>query len=81
MNKNRERALEESKRFLHSYYSVDYRRESAEKWVAMGSPQERIEHIREFVEAGATTITLRPTAYDHEHQFKLVSEEVLPAFA
>jgi alkanesulfonate monooxygenase SsuD/methylene tetrahydromethanopterin reductase-like flavin-dependent oxidoreductase (luciferase family) len=81
VNENRERALEESKRFLDSYYSVDYHRDLLEKWVAMGSPAQCIEHIRQFVEAGATTITLRPTGYDQEHQFKRVSEEVLPAFA
>jgi alkanesulfonate monooxygenase SsuD/methylene tetrahydromethanopterin reductase-like flavin-dependent oxidoreductase (luciferase family) len=50
-------------------------------WVAMGSPAECIENIRAFVEAGATTITLRLTGYDQRAQFRRVTEDVLPAFA
>ncbi len=46
----------------------------------MGSSAECISKIREFVDAGATTITLRLTGYDGKHQFKRVNEEVLPAF-
>lgn len=50
-----------------------------ESWVAMGSPAQCIESIREYVDAGATTITLRLTGYDQQRQFKRVTEEVLPA--
>jgi alkanesulfonate monooxygenase SsuD/methylene tetrahydromethanopterin reductase-like flavin-dependent oxidoreductase (luciferase family) len=79
VNENRERAFEESKRFLDSYYSVDYHREFLEAWVAMGSPAQCIRKIREYIDAGATTITLRLTGYDQKHQFKRVTEEVLPS--
>jgi alkanesulfonate monooxygenase SsuD/methylene tetrahydromethanopterin reductase-like flavin-dependent oxidoreductase (luciferase family) len=79
VNENRERALEESKRFLDSYYGVSYHRELLEGWVAMGSPADCIRNIREYVDAGATTITLRLTGYDQKHQFKRVTEEVLPS--
>ena len=79
VNENREKAYEESKRFLDSYYSVSYQRPFLEGWVAMGSPAECIEKLRSYVAAGATTITLRPTSYDQKHQFKRVTEEVLPA--
>ena len=79
VNENREKAYEESKRFLDSYYSVSYQRPFLEGWVAMGSPAECIEKLRSYVAAGATTITLRPTGYDQKHQFKRVTEEVLPA--
>ncbi|HLZ70708.1 MAG TPA: LLM class flavin-dependent oxidoreductase [Dehalococcoidia bacterium] len=81
VNEDRDAALDESKRFLDSYYSVDYHPAFLERWVAAGSPQRCIEEIRAFVDAGATTITLRPTGYDQERQFQRVSEEVLPAFA
>jgi alkanesulfonate monooxygenase SsuD/methylene tetrahydromethanopterin reductase-like flavin-dependent oxidoreductase (luciferase family) len=81
VNENRETALEESKRFLDAYYGVDYHRDALKLWVAMGPPAECIESIRGFVEAGATTITLRLTGYDQRAQFRRVTEEVLPAFA
>jgi alkanesulfonate monooxygenase SsuD/methylene tetrahydromethanopterin reductase-like flavin-dependent oxidoreductase (luciferase family) len=45
----------------------------------MGSPRECVGKIREYLDAGATTITLRLTGYDQKHQFKRVTEEVLPS--
>ncbi|MGH7916001.1 MAG: LLM class flavin-dependent oxidoreductase [Candidatus Binataceae bacterium] len=80
VNENRDYALEESKRFLDTYYSVDYHRAMLESWVAMGSPAQCIDSIRAYIEAGATTITLRLTGYEQERQFKRVTEEVLSAF-
>ena len=68
-------------RFLDAYYTANYHRDALSQWVAMGSPAECIESIRAFVDAGATTITLRLTGYDQRAQFKRVTEEVLPAFA
>jgi alkanesulfonate monooxygenase SsuD/methylene tetrahydromethanopterin reductase-like flavin-dependent oxidoreductase (luciferase family) len=79
VNEDREAAFQESKRFLDSYYGVDYSREFLERWVALGSPDECIENLRAFIEAGCTTITLRLTGYDQERQFRRVTEEVLPA--
>jgi alkanesulfonate monooxygenase SsuD/methylene tetrahydromethanopterin reductase-like flavin-dependent oxidoreductase (luciferase family) len=79
VNENRESALEESKRFLDSYYGVDYHRDALKLWVAMGTPADCVENIRAFIDAGATTITLRLTGYDQRRQFKRVTEEVLPA--
>jgi len=81
VNEDREAALAESKRFLDSYYTVDYSREFLERWVALGSPAQCIATLRSFIEAGATTITLRLTGYDQKRQFKRVTEEVLPALA
>jgi alkanesulfonate monooxygenase SsuD/methylene tetrahydromethanopterin reductase-like flavin-dependent oxidoreductase (luciferase family) len=80
VNEDREAAFAETKRFLDTYYGVDYSREFLERWVAFGSPQECIDNLRGFVEAGGTTITLRLTGYDQERQFRRVTEEVLPAF-
>jgi len=79
VNEDREAALAESKRFLDSYYTVDYSREFLERWCALGSPKECIANLRSFIDAGATTITLRLTGYDQKHQFKRVTEEVLPS--
>jgi alkanesulfonate monooxygenase SsuD/methylene tetrahydromethanopterin reductase-like flavin-dependent oxidoreductase (luciferase family) len=79
VNEDRKAALAESKRFLDSYYGVDYNPDFLDLWVAMGSPAECIESIRRYVDAGATTITLRLTGYDQKHQFRRVTDEVLPA--
>jgi alkanesulfonate monooxygenase SsuD/methylene tetrahydromethanopterin reductase-like flavin-dependent oxidoreductase (luciferase family) len=80
VNEDRKAALVESKRFLDAYYTVDYNTDFINTWVAMGSPAECIESIHRYVDAGATTITLRLTGYDQKHQFRRVTEEVLSAF-
>jgi alkanesulfonate monooxygenase SsuD/methylene tetrahydromethanopterin reductase-like flavin-dependent oxidoreductase (luciferase family) len=79
VNEDREAALAESKRFLDAYYTTDYSREFLESWVAMGSPAQCIENLRGFIDAGATTITLRITGYDQKKQFKRVAQEVVAA--
>jgi alkanesulfonate monooxygenase SsuD/methylene tetrahydromethanopterin reductase-like flavin-dependent oxidoreductase (luciferase family) len=80
VNEDRRAAFEESKRFLDAYYQTDWDRERVEMWVAHGSPEACVEQLREFVEAGATTITLRVCGYDQLRQFERVTREVLPAF-
>ena len=80
VNEDRDRAFAESKRFLDSYYSVDYHPDRLKLWVAAGSPRQCVQSLQRYVEAGATTILLRVTGYDQKRQFKRVTEEVLPAF-
>ena len=77
VNENREAAFQESKNFLDTYYAVDYPRPLVEMWVAMGSPQQCIDRLQAFIDAGATTITLRLTGYDQKHQFERVTNEVV----
>ena len=81
VDEDRDAAFEESKKFLDAYYGVNYTEQILKQWVAFGSPQECIEQLRNFIDAGATTITLRLTGYDQERQFDRVTNEVLPAFA
>jgi alkanesulfonate monooxygenase SsuD/methylene tetrahydromethanopterin reductase-like flavin-dependent oxidoreductase (luciferase family) len=78
VNEDRDKAFGESKKFLDDYYTVDYHRDFLELWVAMGSPKQCADSIRGFLDAGATTITLRPTGYDQRHQFKRITDEVFP---
>ena len=80
VNEDREAAFAESKQFLDTYYSVDYPRPYLENWVAFGSPGDCIERLRSFIDAGATTITLRLVGYDQSRQFERVTNEVLAAF-
>lgn len=46
-------------------------------WVALGSPQQCIDRLQAFIDAGATTITLRLTGYDQKQQFERVTNEVV----
>ncbi len=77
VNEDRDAAFAESKKFLDTYYTVNYAPEYLNNWVAMGSPAECIERIRAFTDAGATTITLRLTGYDQKKQFRRVTDEVM----
>jgi len=61
-------------------YTTDYSREYLENWVALGSPLRCIDKLQSFIDAGATTITLRLTSYSQDDQFKRVTDEVLSAF-
>jgi alkanesulfonate monooxygenase SsuD/methylene tetrahydromethanopterin reductase-like flavin-dependent oxidoreductase (luciferase family) len=80
LNPDREAAYQESKRFLDAYYMTDFSREVLEMWVAFGPPEECIEKIRRFVEAGARTITLRFCSWDQRGQMKACERELLPHF-
>lgn len=80
VNEDYEAALQESKRFLDAYYTTDYSRAYLENWVALGSPQRCIDKLQSYIDAGATTITLRLTSYSQDDQFKRVTEEVISAF-
>jgi len=81
VDEDRDRAFAEAKRFLDSYYSVDYQQDMLKLWVAAGSPAQCVQSLQRYVEAGATTILLRVAGYDQERQFKRVTEEILPAFS
>ena len=77
VGEEREAALDEAKRFLDAYYT-DYDRSASRD----GSPTARPRVRRAdpaFIEAGATTVTLRMAAYDQKGQFERVTREVLPA--
>ena len=76
---DRERGMEEVASYLRDYYGVDYDRAFLERWVAIGDPDRCIGLIRDFVEAGSTTVTLRLVGYEEAEQFQRVTEQVLPA--
>jgi len=71
--------MEEVVSYMRDYYGADYDRGFLERWVAIGDPSECVRRIKEFADAGATTITLRIAAYDEARHFRRVTEEVLPA--
>jgi alkanesulfonate monooxygenase SsuD/methylene tetrahydromethanopterin reductase-like flavin-dependent oxidoreductase (luciferase family) len=79
VGEDQEAALDEAKMFLDAYYYTDYDRERLKRWVAYGSPEECVNQIQAFIEAGATTVTLRMAAFSQKDQFERVTREVLPA--
>ena len=81
INEDREAAFQESKKYLDQYYSISYTRESVENWVALGTPEQCINQLQTFVDAGATDILLRFPSWDQEGQFCRCVEEVLPHFS
>ena len=78
---DRARGMEEVASYLAEYYGVEYDRGFLDRWAAVGDPERCAARIRRFVEAGATTITLRLAGRDEAAQFRRVTEEVLPALA
>lgn len=78
LNADREKALEESKRFLDTYYMTNNTRETLERWVALGSPGEVVRRLREFAGAGVDTLTIRFPSWDQRGQLRAFLREVAP---
>ncbi len=81
MNEDRDLAFEQATTFLTSYYGAGtISRERAETWLAYGSPQQVIDKIAAYIEAGCTIPILRFVAPNPREQLQRCIEEVLPAF-
>ena len=80
INQDQQAAFQESKKYLDQYYSVDFKPDVVENWTALGTPEQCIEQLQNFVDAGATDILLRITSWDQKAQFRRCAEEVLPHF-
>lgn len=78
VNEDKQAALDESKKFLDVYYTEDYDIDFVDSWVATGSPEQCIEHLRVYKEMGIDEVTLRVTGWDQFGQLERVIEEVLP---
>ena len=80
INEDFEAGLAESKRFLDLYYTTDYSRPDLESWVALGAPEQIIEHLRVFERIGFDEVTLRITGWDQRTQLDRLLAEVAPHF-
>jgi alkanesulfonate monooxygenase SsuD/methylene tetrahydromethanopterin reductase-like flavin-dependent oxidoreductase (luciferase family) len=78
INDDQEAALEESSRFLETYYGLGFSRAKVAAWTANGSPKQCVEQLRALRDQGAGQITLRITSWDQERQYTRLVEEVLP---
>ncbi len=80
IDEDRQRALEESKRFLDTYYTSNFSAAFVEGWTAAGRPQHCIDQLRAYFDAGLDHVALRLTSWDQQGQLKRFLDEVAPAF-
>ncbi|MBI3106586.1 MAG: LLM class flavin-dependent oxidoreductase [Candidatus Rokubacteria bacterium] len=80
INEDRQRALEESKRFLDAYYTANFTAKFVEQWTVAGSPRQCIEGLRAYFDAGVGHMALRLSSWDQAGQLARFHREVAPAF-
>ena len=80
INEDQQAALDESKKFLDAYYTLDYAPEFVDGWTASGSVEQVVEHIREYERIGFDEITLRVTSWNQRAQLERLINEVMPHF-
>jgi alkanesulfonate monooxygenase SsuD/methylene tetrahydromethanopterin reductase-like flavin-dependent oxidoreductase (luciferase family) len=80
IDEDRQRALEESKRFLDRYYTANFSPGFVEGWTVAGSPKECIAGLRAYFDAGLDHVALRLTSWDQPGQLRRFLDEVAPAF-
>ena len=78
LNDDRQVALEESKRFLDAYYTMDYSPRFVEGWTATGSVDDCVKHLLIYKRIGFDEMTLRITSWDQFGQLERIMREVLP---
>ncbi|HXG15237.1 MAG TPA: LLM class flavin-dependent oxidoreductase [Calidithermus sp.] len=81
INEDRAAALEESKRFLDTYYTAKFTPAFVEGWTVAGSPRQCVEQLRAYLDAGLSHLALRLTSWDQRGQLRRFLDEVWPAFA
>jgi len=80
INEDRQAALEESKRFLDTYYTSNFSPAFVEGWTVAGGPQQCVEQLRAYLDAGLGHIALRLASWDQHGQLKRFLNAVAPAF-
>jgi alkanesulfonate monooxygenase SsuD/methylene tetrahydromethanopterin reductase-like flavin-dependent oxidoreductase (luciferase family) len=81
VDEDRQRALEQTKKFLDTYYTSSFSAAFVEGWTVAGSPKECVEQLRAYFDAGVGHMALRLTSWDQRGQLRRFLEEVAPAFA
>jgi alkanesulfonate monooxygenase SsuD/methylene tetrahydromethanopterin reductase-like flavin-dependent oxidoreductase (luciferase family) len=75
---DRNAALDESKRFLDTYYSTDFDPAYVAAWTAAGTARDCVEHLRPYFEVGVSEIALRITGWDQRGQLARLIAELAP---
>src|SRR5262249_31999184 len=79
INEDRQAALEESKRFLDTYYSSNFSPAFVEGWTVAGGPKQCITELSGYFDAGVGHMALRLSSWDQRGQFERFLNEVAPA--
>lgn len=80
INADRQAALEESKKFLDTYYTANFSAAFVEGWTVAGPPSACVEQLRAYFDAGLGHLALRLTSWDQKGQLRRFLGEVAPAF-
>jgi alkanesulfonate monooxygenase SsuD/methylene tetrahydromethanopterin reductase-like flavin-dependent oxidoreductase (luciferase family) len=80
INEDRQAALEESKKFLDTYYTASFSAAFVEGWTVAGSPKQCVAQLRAYLDAGLGHVALRLTSWDQRGQLRRFLDEVAPAF-
>lgn len=80
LNDDKQAAIDESKKFLDLYYTADFSQEALNGWVAAGSVEQVVEHLKVYERLGFHEVTLRITSWNQREQLARLTNEVLPHF-
>ena len=81
IDEDRQRALEQTKKFLDTYYTSNFSAAFVEGWTVAGGPKDCAEQLRAYFDAGLGHVALRLTSWDQKGQLRRFLDEVAPAFA
>jgi alkanesulfonate monooxygenase SsuD/methylene tetrahydromethanopterin reductase-like flavin-dependent oxidoreductase (luciferase family) len=76
---DQERGYRESKEFLDAYYGGNFEKWFVDAWTAYGPLETCVAKLRGYVDAGFDMITIRLTGWDQAAQYRIYTQEVLPA--
>jgi alkanesulfonate monooxygenase SsuD/methylene tetrahydromethanopterin reductase-like flavin-dependent oxidoreductase (luciferase family) len=79
VNEDRRAALEESKKFLDTYYTANFSAAFVEGWTVAGGPRECVAQLRAYLDAGLGHMALRLTSWDQRGQLERFLTEIAPA--
>jgi alkanesulfonate monooxygenase SsuD/methylene tetrahydromethanopterin reductase-like flavin-dependent oxidoreductase (luciferase family) len=80
VNEDRQAGLEESKKFLDTYYSTNFTAKFVEQWTISGDPKSCATQLRAYAEAGLGHMALRLSSWDQRGQLRRFLDEVMPAY-
>ena len=81
IDEDRERAYEETKRFLDTYFSADYTRAEIEEWCVFGPAAECAAYLDRYRQAGVDELIIRAASWNQPAQVRRLIDEVLPVLA
>jgi alkanesulfonate monooxygenase SsuD/methylene tetrahydromethanopterin reductase-like flavin-dependent oxidoreductase (luciferase family) len=81
VNEDRQAGLEETKKFLDSYYSTSFTPKFVEQWTISGNPRSCAAELRAYADAGLGHMSLRLSSWDQAGQLRRLLDQVLPAYA